>query len=66
MLKEIIKFERNNKEGLAKQTSKTLSNNQKFTMMKSIALNAVILYILFKSSVKDIIQAKLPDFLQRL
>jgi hypothetical protein len=33
-------------------------------MMKSMALNAVILYILFKSSVSDYLLSKLPGYLQ--
>lgn len=35
-------------------------------MMKSLALNAVIAYILFKSSLSELVLAKLPLFLQRL
>jgi hypothetical protein len=35
-------------------------------MMKSLAFNAIILYILFKSSVSELLLAKLPAYLQRL
>ena len=34
--------------------------------MKSVAINAVVLYILFKSSVRDQIIAKVPQFVQKL
>ena len=36
------------------------------SMMKSVAINAVVLYILFKSSVRDQIIAKLPEFVKKL
>jgi len=36
------------------------------SMIKSIGLNAVIFYVLFKSSVCEYIIAKLPDFIGRL
>ena len=35
-------------------------------MMKSVALNAIVLYILFKSSVRDHIISKMPQFLLKL
>lgn len=35
-------------------------------MMKSLALNAVILYILFKTPVSELILAKLPNYLRSL
>jgi len=35
-------------------------------MMKSLAFNAIILYILFKSSVRDLLLSTLPAFLAKI
>lgn len=35
-------------------------------MMKSLAFNAIILYVLFKNSVSELLLAKLPAYLQKL